>query len=425
VIQGESRAEEGRRPAAADAGRSAGAGARKRAAVELIARHEATLKRTARRYSIDAEDAEDAYQRALEIVLTKAPTTDPRDLIRWTQTVTKHEALAIRRHREKLLGYPAARDRAGVPLDPVALIPAEGDGPDEQAERRETVARTREALRALKPAELRSLTLLAEGYSYAEIGEITGFSPTKINRCLAEGRDRFRALLAGSEDGSRCRELRPLLSAFCDGEASPGEAATAREHLRACAHCRATMRTYRAAPQVAAALFPALPPSRSLLGRIHDLLNGLGSRLAGGADPATQVVAGGGTKGTGMLAAAKLLAVCAGAAGGTAVCVASGVLPAPLEIASDHTRATIERVAVRPADSGEAGRYKPAAEPAPQPQPSPRHPPSKQPQEDGATEAASTGSVEYEAPPAPVSAPPESGAESATPSDSAAGEFGP
>jgi RNA polymerase sigma factor (sigma-70 family) len=417
VIQGGSRAEEESRPTS-DA-------ARKRAAIELIARHEATLKRTARRYSIDAEDAEDAFQRAMEIVLTKAPTTDARDLIRWTQTVTKHEALAVRHHREKLLGYPAGRDRDGVPLDPVASIPAGGDGPDEQAERRETVARTREALRALKPAELRSLTLLAEGYSYAEISEITGFSPTKINRCLAEGRDRFRALLAGSEDGSRCRELRPLLSAFCDDEASPTEAAAVREHLRACARCRATMRTYRAAPRVAAAFFPALPPSRSLPGRVHDLLNGLGSRLGGigGSDPATQVAAAGGTRGAGMVALAKLLAVCAGAAGGAAVCVASGVLPAPLEIASDHTRAvTIERVAGRPAEAGTAGeavQYQPAANPA-------RHPPAKQPQEDSVTEAASTGAVEYEAPPAvPASAPSESGAESTTPSGSAAGEFGP
>src|SRR6266487_3181770 len=167
VIQREARVKGESRAAAADTAQPASDGARKRAAVELIARHEASLKRTARRYSIDAEDAEDAFQRAMEIVLTKAPTTDARDLIRWTQTVTKHEALAVRYHRERLLGYPAARDSDGVALDRVATIAAGDDGPDEQAERHETVARTREALRALKPAELRSLTLLAEGYSYA------------------------------------------------------------------------------------------------------------------------------------------------------------------------------------------------------------------------------------------------------------------
>ena len=96
----------------------------------------------------------------------------------------------------------------------MALIPTAADGPAERAERREAIARSREALQALKPAELRALTLLAQGYSYREIGEITGFSPTKINRCLAEGRERFRRFLARSGDGERCAELQPLLSAY-------------------------------------------------------------------------------------------------------------------------------------------------------------------------------------------------------------------
>ena len=46
---------------------------RKRLAVEIVAQHERALKLTARRYSLCAADAEDAYQRALEILLTKAP----------------------------------------------------------------------------------------------------------------------------------------------------------------------------------------------------------------------------------------------------------------------------------------------------------------------------------------------------------------
>ena len=212
---------------------------RKRAAIETYARHEDVLRRTARRYSICADDAEDALQRALEILLVKAPTNDPRELIRWTQTVVKHEALAIRRDRERILSGPAAATPEPGREDWVALLPSKADGPPERAERQEAVARSREALQTLKPQELRALGLLAEGYSYKEIGEITGYSHTKINRSLAEGRERFRRLLARSEDGSRCEELRPLLSSFCDGEAGTEETATLREHLRACAGCRA------------------------------------------------------------------------------------------------------------------------------------------------------------------------------------------
>ncbi|HET7485282.1 MAG TPA: sigma-70 family RNA polymerase sigma factor [Solirubrobacterales bacterium] len=414
------------RPGRGDLAQTAGDAARKRAALEMIARYGPALKRTARRFSLDAEDADDAYQRALEIVLTKAPTTDARDLIRWTQTVTKHEALAVRQGREKLLGGRPPGDY-GAAADPVAQIPAAGEGPDEQAERREAIARSREALRSLKPAELRALSLLAEGYSYTEIGELTGFSQTKINRVLAEGRNRFRSMLSSSEDGSRCRELRPLLSAFCDGEASPGEAETVREHLRACAHCRATMRTYRAAPQIAIALVPALPPSRSLFERAHDLLAGIGSRLTGagsGADTASQIAAAGGSRGAGMAALAKLLALCAGA--GSAACVATGVVPVPLV---DHGQAPsppLERAAEKPEreSASEAVDYEPAPQPA---APAKAHPGPAAPEEapDTTYEASSapTGAVEYESPPPATET--SSGGEGSSSSGSAAGEFGP
>jgi RNA polymerase sigma factor (sigma-70 family) len=329
--------------------RSTDEAARRRAAVELIRRHEAALRRTARRFSLCAEDAEDAYQRALEILLTKAPTDDPRQLIRWTQTVTKHEALAVRRNRERILGAPAPRTGDGAEeQDWVQMIPSSGDGPAALAERRERVARTREALQTLKPQELRALSLLAEGYSYSEIGKITGWSYTKVNRCLAEGRQRFRAVLSSSEDGRRCDELDPLLSAFCDGETDSAREIEVREHLRACAHCRSKLRAFRAAPQAAASLAPLLPVSRSLLERGQEALGALQSRLpgrSGGAEAAlSHFAAAGGSRGAGTAVVAKLLAVCAGTAGARAACLAAGVVPAPIDpLGGREARPALER----------------------------------------------------------------------------------
>jgi DNA-binding CsgD family transcriptional regulator len=347
--------------------------------------------------------------------------------------VTKHEALAVRQSREKLLSYQ--RSSEGAAEDPVALLPARGDGPDEQVERREDIARSREALQALKPAELRALGLLAEGYSYAEIGEQTGYSQTKINRLLAEGRARFRALVSSSEDGSRCSELQPLLSRFCDGEAGSREAVEVREHLRACAHCRATMRTYRAAPRVAAAMLPLLPPSRSLLERAQELAANLGTRLpgfGGGESVAAQVAAAGGSRGAGMAAIAKLLTICTGAAGGAAACVVTGVLPAPVFTPEPAPKPAIERPAASAtvASEDEAVDYQPAPPPA-------DATPSKPVQQPAAKDeaaapvsaepsAATAGAVEYEAPTSAAESP--SSGETApapSPSGSAAGEFGP
>ena len=75
--------------------------ARRRTATRLIETHDAVFRRTARRYSICADDAEDAYQRSLEILLTKAPPLEGDAIVRWMQVVTKREALSVSRQRER------------------------------------------------------------------------------------------------------------------------------------------------------------------------------------------------------------------------------------------------------------------------------------------------------------------------------------
>jgi RNA polymerase sigma factor (sigma-70 family) len=337
------------------------AAARKRVAVETFVRNEASLRRTAVRYSICADDAEEALARSLEIILRKAPSDDARELTRWTQTVVKHEALSVRTERERVLAGPAAASPEPGREDWVSMLPAEEDGPAELVERHEAIERSREALSTLKPAELRALTLLAEGYSYREIGELTGFSTTKVNRAVAEGRERFRRFLVRREGGARCAELAPLLSAFVDGEAAEAQVAGLREHLRNCPHCRATLRAYRAAPAAAAALAPVLPlPRGSLADRLHDAYAALATRVGGGTGASDSALGGlaasGGTRGAGVAALAKVLAVCAGTVGGAAACVATGVVPAPLLGTPDHDSRPAAKVVHHPQHRRRAAR---------------------------------------------------------------------
>jgi RNA polymerase sigma factor (sigma-70 family) len=402
--------------------------ARRRAAVETYARHEATLRRTARRFSLCADDADEAVQRGLEILLQKAPLGDSRRLIKWMQKVVKHEALAIRKDRERVLAGPAALAPEPGGEDWTALLPSAGDGPAERLERQEAIARSREALQALKPQELQALTLLAEGYSYAEIAAIRQWSATKVNRCVAEGRERFRRLLASSEDGSRCEAMRPLLSAFCDGEASPQEAAQLREHLRACVACRATLRTYRAAPAAAAALVPALPLHQSLWEQVQEAAGSIPSRLGGRGEAVTHIAGGSGAGGVGLTGLAKIAALCVVAAGGAGACVAAGVLPASK--AAEERPHRLEhrqerRVAALP-HPDPAPTPAPAPEPKPAPDPEPQAEPAAAPEaplesEPVATEPAPVGAEAVEAapPPPPERAPAGSGG------GSPAGEFGP
>lgn len=164
-----------------------------RAAVELLEHHGPSFRRTARRVSICADDADDALQRATEILLTKAPTVEQRRLVGWMTVVTRHEAIAVRRARERALGLGD--------LEPEALIgglASEAPGPCERFERREFLDAAQRALAGLKADHRLAIVLQAEGYSYEEICELCGWTYTKVNRCLAEGRARLYRLFKSS-----------------------------------------------------------------------------------------------------------------------------------------------------------------------------------------------------------------------------------
>ncbi|MET0809770.1 MAG: sigma-70 family RNA polymerase sigma factor, partial [Thermoleophilaceae bacterium] len=219
------------------------------AALELLARHGSQILATARRYAATPEDAEDACQRGLEILLTKAPSTSEEDLIPWLKTVVKHEAFALRRQRERhspVTDDGELRDR-----------PAIAGVTHEQAERLERLRQGAEALGHLKPHEIRALVLKAEGFSYREICAMTGWSYTKVNRLLTEGRRAFLRRVSGIERGADCAQYEPLLSALADGEASAEDLAALRPHMRTCLSCRAALREFRATPGRVASVVPA------------------------------------------------------------------------------------------------------------------------------------------------------------------------
>ena len=219
------------------------------AALALLQRHGAAMMAVARRFAATPEDAEDAYQRGVEILLTKAPTTAEEELLPWLRTVVKHEAWAIRRQRQR--AAPVADD--GHVPEPLS----EGALTHDQAERLDRLRIGAEALKHLKPQEIRALVLRAEGYSYKQIQELTGWTYTKVNRCLTEGRKAFLERVAGIEAGGECERLAPLLSKLVDGEATAEDLSALRPHIRTCLACRAALREYRSAPATAAALVPA------------------------------------------------------------------------------------------------------------------------------------------------------------------------
>ncbi len=291
--------------------------------LRVIERYGPQVMRTARRYAATVEDAEDAYQRGIEIMLTKAPDIPEAELLPWLKTVVRHEAFALRRKDERI----ALGTRGGVDGDAdgeddfVSLAPT----PGEQVERFERLRLGAEALNGLKPQEARALALLAEGYSYRQICEKTGWTYTKVNRCLAEGRQKFVQRVAGIESGAECERLAPKLSALVDGEADVAGVALLRRHLRGCLACRATLREHQLAPAVVGALLPLPLLGRASwpLERLADLAMTIRVKVEslarfGSVDAASSPthLLSGGTRGIASTGLAKVLAlVCVGGAG--------------------------------------------------------------------------------------------------------------
>lgn len=224
----------------------------------LMDAHGAALLRTARHYSLCADDAHDAMQRALEIYLRKLDDDEVATEAAWLKVVVRHEAMAVRRLRSESVGSDDVDfdTRADEDLRPV----------EDRLFGAERSARSAEALRRLKPDEAKALMLKAEGLSYAEIGARHSWSHTKTNRAITEGRRRFLKVYAELEAKDACEPFGSALSELARGTASAETIMALRPHLRHCSACRATVREMRGGRRRVAAWLP-LPVAVWLSGR--------------------------------------------------------------------------------------------------------------------------------------------------------------
>lgn len=108
---------------------------------------------------------------------------------------------------------------------------------------------------------------------------------TRANRTITEGRRALLERLGAIESGAECERWLPLLSLLADGEASAGEVAELRPHLRSCPGCRATLRDAHAVPAHVAMLVPPAVvdaalhgPSGSLPGHLEVALHAVAER---------------------------------------------------------------------------------------------------------------------------------------------------
>jgi RNA polymerase sigma factor (sigma-70 family) len=155
----------------------------------------AALRSQADRHAPQQADADDAMQEACLQFLRYYDGPPGEAALRWLMLCVKHRGWQIakrRRTRESFDGVGATD--AYDPRGPLLNVRCERPDPAERTEREQDVAGFFSALGRLKPDERTALLLLGLGYSYREIAESRGWTQTKVNRCISEGRAALREM---------------------------------------------------------------------------------------------------------------------------------------------------------------------------------------------------------------------------------------
>ena len=157
----------------------------------VLAEARGVLRRQASQHSPGEAEAEDAMQEAILDFLRFYDGPAGVDAVRWLQVAVKHRGWELARAQRAATARAARGRRSSNGPE----VPIEDADPEEWAERGEAVEQFFGALARLKPDERVALLLFGLGFSYREIGERQGWTRTKVNRCLAEGRAALRAFV--------------------------------------------------------------------------------------------------------------------------------------------------------------------------------------------------------------------------------------
>lgn len=147
----------------------------------LVAGRRRELERLRRRFVHTDQDAEDAAALGAEALWRHRRRVHPARAGGWWYVVAKREAWRIARARQDVRH-----------CDPRLILTNRAARAYDHDELLDMLA----ALELLKPDEKRALTARALGLSYDEICAVMGWSYTKTNRCITEGRRAARRRMA-------------------------------------------------------------------------------------------------------------------------------------------------------------------------------------------------------------------------------------
>jgi RNA polymerase sigma factor (sigma-70 family) len=189
----------------------------------LYERYHGPLLGYCRSILLNAEDAGDATQNALENALRALPRREPgRPLRPWLYKIAHNESINIIRRRQPI---------AASLLDSESLLTV--PGPEVDVEQRSRLTQLVDDLRML-PERQRGALVMRElsGLSYDEIGVALGVSNEAARRAVFDARTALHDAVDGR--ATECTSVRRTLS---DGDRRHLRARGMRAHLRSCDDC--------------------------------------------------------------------------------------------------------------------------------------------------------------------------------------------
>ncbi len=163
-------------------------------AAKLYAERYGQLLATARKHAATGAEAEEALQDAFTAFIAHFDPDSGAPPIAWI-TLTLKRACWEKRRRLRLDRHvcPEASSKDAGSRCVVEEFASSLSDTESSIERAEDVLEAQEGLARLKPDERTALLLLGFGYSYREIGQLRGWTYTKVNRCISEGRVALRS----------------------------------------------------------------------------------------------------------------------------------------------------------------------------------------------------------------------------------------
>jgi RNA polymerase sigma factor (sigma-70 family) len=159
---------------------------------DLYTNHQPRLLAIATRNAPTKADAEEALHDAFELFINHFQPSSGAPPLAWITLTLKRRCWALYR-RQLTTSLTPHSDHHTTTATPYTPTTNHHPTPDDVIELTDIRTHTRKNITQLKPAERRAITYQALGYSYTEIAQLTGWTYTKVNRCITEGRAKLRS----------------------------------------------------------------------------------------------------------------------------------------------------------------------------------------------------------------------------------------